>query len=172
MNPNEPIDEDIELVSKTKLKQDAADLVDLGKAIAALSASQLEAMQLDEELSAAIHQVRKLTRGPALKRQFKYIGKLLRDRDAEPLRSALSRQLEQDRFATARLHQLEQWRDRLISEGDSALSEFLNEYPQADRQHLRQLIRQAAAEQAANKPPAAARKLFKYLRGLIEQTAE
>ena len=172
MNPNDTIDEEIELVSKTRLKQDAADLVDLGKAIAALSASQLEAMSLDEELSAAIQQVRKLTRGPALKRQFKFIGKLLRDRDAEPLRSALSRQLEQDRFATARLHQLEQWRDRLIEEGDTAMSEYLAEYPNADRQYLRQLIRQAQKELAGSKPPASARKLFKYLRGLIEQSVE
>ena len=33
------------------------------------------------------------------------------------------------------MHQTEKWRDRLIDEGDDALTEFLNEHPDADRQH-------------------------------------
>jgi ribosome-associated protein len=57
-----------------------------------------------------------------------------------------------------------QWRDRLISEGDQAISDLLMEIPDLDRQHLRQLIRQAKKEASQNKPPAASRKIFKYLR--------
>lgn len=163
MKPDEWTEPEAE-VSKTQLKREAAELVDLGKAIAALSDSQLEAMPLETVLRSAIQDVRKMHKGPAIKRQFKYIGKLLREAEVEDLRQALDRQLQQDRFATARLHQLEQWRDRLIAEGDSALSDFVAEYPDADRQKLRQLIRQAQKELVDNKPPAAARKLFKCLR--------
>lgn len=167
MKPDEWTEPEAE-VSKTQLKREAAELVDLGKAIAALSDSQLKAMPLETGLRSAIQDVRKMHKGPAIKRQFKYIGKLLREQDVEVLREALDRQLQQDRFATARLHQLEQWRDRLIAEGDSALSDFVSEYPQADRQHLRQMIRIAVKEQSQGKPPASARKLFKYLREQIK----
>ena len=38
------------------------------------------------------------------------------------------------------------------------------ESPEIDRQHLRQLVRQAHKEAAENKPPAASRKIFAYLR--------
>ena len=67
-----------------------------------------------------------------------------------------------------RFHALERWRDRLIAGGDAALEDFIGQYPDADRQHLRGLIRHAQHEAAHNKPPAAARKVFKYIRELDE----
>ncbi len=64
----------------------------------------------------------------------------------------------------ARFHTLERWRDRLV-EGDSeGFGAFLDEYPAADRQHLRQLIQAVQRERHKEQPPAAYRKLFKYLR--------
>jgi len=66
-------------------------------------------------------------------------------------------------------HRLEAWRDRLLAEGDAALPELLAEFPGADRQQLRQLIRNAHRERAAQKPPRAARLLFRYLRELAAQ---
>ena len=44
-------------------------------------------------------------------------------------------------------------------------------YPEADRQQLRSLVRNAQKEKAANKPPKAYRQIFQYLRDLAE-TAE
>ena len=67
-----------------------------------------------------------------------------------------------------RFHNLERWRDRLIAGDDSTLESFVADYPDADRQHLRSLIRHAQHEAAHNKPPAAARKVFKYIRDLDE----
>ena len=67
-----------------------------------------------------------------------------------------------------RFHNLERLRDRLVSEGDACLEQFLEEFPEADRQHLRGLIRQAQHEEKSNKPPASARKIFKYIRDLDE----
>jgi ribosome-associated protein len=40
----------------------------------------------------------------------------------------------------------------------------VTKYPKGDRQHIRQLIMQAVKEKNANKPPASARKLFRYLK--------
>ncbi len=53
----------------------------------------------------------------------------------------------------ARLHRLEQWRERLITEGDSALNELMSQFHELDRQKLRQLIRTANKERELNKPP-------------------
>src|SRR4029078_1341953 len=61
------------------------------------------------------------------------------------------------------------WRERLIADGDAALSELLAEHPQADRQHLRQLVRNAIDERNRNKPPHAFRELFRELRELIDE---
>jgi ribosome-associated protein len=46
------------------------------------------------------------------------------------------------------------------------MEKVLTEYPDADRQHLRQLITAAVKERELQQPPAAARKLFRYLRDL------
>lgn len=43
--------------------------------------------------------------------------------------------------------------DRLIHEGEAALSTFLSENPDVDRQYLRQLIRQAKKEQQKTNRP-------------------
>ena len=50
------------------------------------------------------------------------------------------------------LHKLEILRDELIVKGDAALTDLLNEYPSADRQQLRNLIRAAQKEKEQNKP--------------------
>jgi len=153
--------------NKTQVKREVDALLGLGKSIADLSKSQFEAIELPDVFRLAIIEVRKLSKGGAIKRQFKYIGKLLRDMpedEVEDLFHGLDRQLDKDRAASARLHSLEQWRDRLATEGDAALSDFLADFPEADRQHLRQLQRKAKQELERAKPPAAARKIFQYIK--------
>ncbi len=51
---------------------------------------------------------------------------------------------------------------------DVKINEAILEFPQLDRQLVRQLIREANKEQKENKPPAASRKLFKYLKQEME----
>ena len=70
------------------------------------------------------------------------------------------------------LHRVEAWRDRLIADGDAALSDLLVEFPGADRQHLRQLARNAVEERNRNKPPHAFRELFRELRELLLQPGD
>ena len=100
----------------------------------------------------------------ARKRQQQYIGKLMRDIDPEPIRQYLEQQRLDTRRQARIQHQLEDWRDRMIAEGDAAIDAYLTEQPIADRQCLRQLVRQARKEQAGNKPPKSSRALFRYLR--------
>ena len=63
----------------------------------------------------------------------------------------------------------EEEEDVWIDEGDDAISLVLELYPQADRQQLRSLIRNAKKEKATNKPPKSARQIFQYLRELSEE---
>jgi len=160
----------VERTNKTQEKHKLDDLMSLGKSIADLSKEQFESIQLSDSFRQAILEARRLSKGGAIKRQFKYVGKLLREmpeEEVDALSYGLDRQLNKDRAASARLHGLEQWRDRLVTEGDVALSDFLVEHPDADRQHLRQLQRKAKQELEREKPPAAARKIFQYIKELV-----
>ena len=65
------------------------------------------------------------------------------------------------------MHRVEEWRERLLEDGDDALAGFIALHPSADRQHVRQLVRNALAERKANKPPHASRELFRALRELL-----
>ena len=44
-----------------------------------------------------------------------------------------------DQVSKAKFHQVERWRDKLIAEGDAALKDLLEKFPDAESQHLRQL---------------------------------
>jgi ribosome-associated protein len=165
-------DDEIDIVSKSQIKREMQALQDLGKQLTDLNDSQLGKLPLGDKLLAAIEESRNIKQHIARKRHLKFIGKLLREEDEEAIRNGLDILLNQDKAATARFHRMEQWRDRLIGEGDGVLAEFINEYPGADRQQLRQLIRNAQKEAAANKPPKSFRQLFKLIRELMEQESQ
>ncbi|MFM2004470.1 MAG: hypothetical protein RLZZ09_125, partial [Pseudomonadota bacterium] len=56
--------------------------------------------------------------------------------------------------------------------GDAAINQFVGDYPEAERQKLRQWVRDALHEREAEKPPRAARLLFRYLREILETGQE
>ena len=143
-------------------------LQDLGAELVALNEQQLETMRLPETLLAAVQEARRLSKHEAKRRQMQYIGRLMRDIDAAPIRDRLEKWLGQGREHTAQLHTLERWRDALLA-ADPALARFLQEYPGADSQQLRTLIRNARREQNASLPPKSYRELFRILRETITQ---
>jgi ribosome-associated protein len=155
-----------ELTSKTRKKKDMLALQDLGVQLVDLNEQQLEAMRLPESLHAAVQEARHLTKHEARRRQMQYIGRLMRDIDAAPIRDRLEEWQGQGREHTAQLHTLERWREELLA-GDPALARFLREYPGADSQKLRSLIRNARREQSAALPPRSQRELFRVLREMI-----
>ena len=171
MGKNHQHDEDggeVILVSKSQLKREAHALFDLGKELVGLPPAQFNRLELPEDLRQAIEEGRRITANIARKRQLQHIGKLLRNLDAEPLIRQLARVRGQANEAKAEFHRLERWRDRLIDEGDTALTEFIDRFPHADRQQLRQLARNARQERKANKPPRHGRALFRAIRDLAE----
>ncbi len=167
---NAPFDDEEEFVSKSQLKREAHALKDLGDELSNLKPEQLAAIPMEDNLREAIEETRRLKARnvrSGLKRQLQYLGKLMRRAEVEPIEEALARIQGNHAEEKALLHRSERWRDRLIEEGDGALGELLDEYPQADRQHLRQLIRNAQREQKAGKPPKSAREIFREIRDLV-----
>jgi len=153
-----------EFVSKTKKKQLVQELQVLGAALVALAPAQLAAIDLPEELLAAVREAQSITSHEARRRQLQYIGKLMRRIDPEPVRAALAAIAGQSAAARARQKRLEHWRERLIAD-DVALTEFASAHAGADLQALRALIRNARREIAESRPPRAQRDLFRFLRG-------
>lgn len=159
---------DEELVSKSQRKREADAVQQLGKDLLALSHDDQKSIELPESLSSALDEARRIKKNSALKRQLQYIGKLMRHIDIEPIHEQYKKLVNHYGKDIKELHRLENWRDRLLAEGDKALEDLLNEVPNADRQHLRQLIRQSAKESKLKKPPKSAREIFKYLKSLFE----
>ena len=87
--------------------------------------------------------------------------------DVEPIREALAKIENKHNQQQAMLHKLEKVRDELVEKGDAALTNLLNDYPKADRQQLRNLIRAAQKEQAQNKPSKAYREIYQILKTLM-----
>ncbi len=99
----------------------------------------------------------------ARRRQIQYIGRLMREVDAEPIRERLAAIEGYSAQATAQHRRLEAWRERLLAD-DEALTEFAAAFPGADLQALRALLRNAKKEAKDGKPPRAYREVFRFLK--------
>ncbi|WP_435634440.1 ribosome biogenesis factor YjgA [Pseudomonas solani] len=154
--------------SKTQVKKELHALQDLGERLTTLKPDVLAKLPLTDALQKALLEAPRHKAHIARKRHLQYIGKLMREQDIEAIVTLVDQLDASTRQYNERFHNLERWRDRLIGGDDSTLESFVAEYPETDRQHLRSLIRHAQHEAARNKPPAAARKVFKYIRNLDE----
>lgn len=167
-NKEAPDWEQEEFDSRSDIKRAAQAVTDLGEKITQMSEDQIKKLGLPQHFTEAVLLYKKIGKGPALKRQKAYLGKILRQ--DEPLIVEIKDKLAaielKEKQQNAHFHRLEQWRDRLVEEGDAALNEFLSRYPQADRQQLRQWIRNAQKEQQQDKPPKSSREIFQYLKSL------
>ncbi|ARP37169.1 ribosome biogenesis factor YjgA [Vibrio syngnathi] len=162
--PWEP-EEEIIWVSKTEMKTDMDALQKLGEELVDLKPSVLDKFPLSEDLAQAIKDAQRF-KNEAKRRQLQYIGKVMRSVDPEPIQAALDKIRNKHSQATVELHKLEQLRDRVVAEGDAAISDVMEMYPEADRQRLRQLARQANKEKVANKPAKSSREIFQILKEL------
>jgi len=157
--------------SKTRQKKRMLALQDLGAELVALNEDQLASMALPDNLREAIAAAKRITPFEARRRQLQYIGKLMRGIDPEPIRARLEVWKASSREHSARLHRIERWRERLLSE-ESALAEFIANHSRADAQQLRALVRNARRERAENKPPRNYRALFQLILATLEQNRE
>ncbi|HEY0310570.1 MAG TPA: ribosome biogenesis factor YjgA [Luteimonas sp.] len=156
--------------SRSEQRRAALDVLALGERLASLAPAQLAKLPVPEALLPHIAETRRMASHGARKRQLGFLAKQMRREDPEALdaiRDALDAGGEAARRETALLHRAEAAREQLLEGGDDALATFLEAHPGADRQRLRQLLRNAAEEHARGKPPRAYRELFRELRELM-----
>lgn len=160
-----------EWISKTRKKKQMDELQDLGVQLTELSSETLKKIQLPEDLYEAIKEYKKISSNGASKRQRQYIGRLMREIDAVPIREFLAKLKGENQAHNAFLQRVEQARARLL-EDDGALTTFMNDYPHADVSELRTLIRNARKEAEQQKPPRNFRALYQVLRSVMETQPE
>lgn len=162
-DPSDNVDDETDYISRTEKKHEAEDLQKLGGKLVKLSDAVLNDMHLPEELHDAVKFAQTIRSHGAIKRQMQYIGTLMRRIDPAPIQEAID-QIEQGSYnKAAAFKEIETWRDELIRGNKTLIEEILRECPDADRQQLTQLVRNAVKEKALNKPPKAYRILFRYL---------
>lgn len=154
--------------SKSQLKRDMIDLQKIGETLVNLSDHELAKIPLPESLFEAIKFAQSLKSHESIRRQLQYIGKLMREVDQEQIKTALKNLKMNAEANTRQFHQIEQWREQLITVGDDALKQFIETYPNTDTQHLRQLIRNAKHDRSNNKNTGSEKKLFQYIREIMQ----
>lgn len=152
----------MDTISKTQRKRDVEALQTLGEELVALSHQRLRQLALPERLFDAIGEAQRIKAHEGRRRQLQYIGRLMREVDAEPIAAQLE-QWRQPGRAEARLHQqAETWRAQLLGEA-GALESLRAKYPSVDSARVAELVAQTRWESAQGKPPKAARALFRLL---------
>ena len=156
--------------SRSQNRREALEVLALGETLVELTPAQLARLPIPEGLLEHIEYTKRITSHGARKRQLAFLAKQMRreeDETLDAIRNALDANSETSRREVAIMHRMERWRERLLAEGDVALGELLDEHPEADRQALRTLVRNALAEKAKNKPPRAYREIYQVLRELM-----
>ncbi|MBI9089699.1 MAG: DUF615 domain-containing protein [Desulfobacterium sp.] len=159
---------DKEEKSRTKAKHAVEALQRLGEKLIEHSKEQIKSMAIPDELKREVLFAKTITRHGAKRRQLQFIGTIMRDIDPESVVTAIDRISMGRAMASSKFKKMEQLRDELIQGNQASLDSFITDHPQADRQRLRQLARNAKNEISAKKPPKSSRTLFKYIKELTE----
>ncbi|MFA5590456.1 MAG: ribosome biogenesis factor YjgA [Lysobacteraceae bacterium] len=158
--------------SRSQQRREALEVLELAERLLALGERELAAVPMPDALRDLVRDSRRITAQIARKRQLQFLAKNMRREDddvIDAIRRTLQRDRDDARREAARLHRLEAWRERLLEEGDEALAELIAQHPDADRQKLRQLVRNARLEREKQRPPHAFRELFRELKTLMAE---
>lgn len=179
-------DRDLESRTDRRRQQDAREtrLKALATRLVGLKSAALERLALDEELRSAIATARAIDSAPARNRQVNVVRQhlralgpavdaLLRRLDggssslptgatssassAAPAGSAASVGAPSGAAVPPGSALARGWVARLLDEGDTALAEFFEQHPSAERQPLRQAMRELVRAHATGSPAAIAR---------------
>lgn len=155
--------------SKSQKKREMAELRNLAAKLVDLPHQQIERIPYTDIVE-SIEAAKKITKGNAKKRQIQFIAKQLSKVELQPVTDIVDRLDASSAAYVRQFHRLEALREALMTNGRNALDEICVEYPQTDRQHLRQLIRNAISEREAGRGQTHFRKLFQYLKRLSDNT--
>lgn len=165
--------------SKTQRKKRMTELQKMGEDLLSLNKKQLEQIDVPEPLLGALREYQRLpNRNEAKRRQLQFIGKLMRGSDHESIRAALEKLRTPDRQEIRRGQDIELWGERLLSGGEQEVQAFIENWPRAERQTLRQLLRrysqvattaaEAAEEKSSEPAKIQRRRLLDYIKTCID----
>ena len=157
--------------SKTCIKKEMHALQKIGERLVELNPKQLAEFCLPDTLMDAIITAKQIHKHGARRRQIRFVGKLMREIDIEPIQEKLSTWSGISLQHTAWTHLVERWRNCLLKD-EHALAEFGQQYPAADLQRIRTLTRNAHKEKHSNKPLKSFRALFHELQISIPETSK
>lgn len=150
--------------SKSQKKRDAAVLKKLGVQLVTLPLEKLKRLPLDEQLFSAIVDAKNIASHGASRRQAQLIGKLLRHADYEAIEQTLMSLQQDEKAQTKTFHDAEQWREKLLTGDNEALTQFIAKHPNTDPQQLRHLIRKTQKEREKNQNLGAYTQLFRFIK--------
>ncbi len=166
MKENEEVKDDV--VSKTQIKNDAKAKRNFAKELIVLSESKLNALPLLDSTKAAINDYHKQSGNIARKRHLAYIGKCLRNDDAEAAKIMLVEenfsQFRDSVQPNKKKEELSGLIEALVERGDDKIQQLVEDNPALDRQLLRQLVRNVKNAKTATKKSAATNKLMTYFK--------
>jgi ribosome-associated protein len=154
------------VISKTELKKDSKKIQQFGRKISELTINNIEAFKFPLNIYEATIDLKNLKSNSAKKRQVQYLGKLLREIDLTDAFIIMKQLKVSSQKEIQRNNIIEGWRNKLLNNNNS-ITEFVDEYPEIDRQSLRQTISNAQKEKIKNKPPKYSRQLFKLIKDII-----
>lgn len=159
--------------SKSQLKREMTALQELGEELVAQPKDRVKRVPMPEDVREVILECQKIKDHEGRRRQMQFVGKkmrLLEEDEIAAIRKMIDSWKGASKAETAAMHALERMREKLLAD-DKALTGLKEQYPEADVQQLRTLIRNARKEQAENKPPKAYREIFQILKQLQAPSA-
>ncbi len=155
--------------SKSQRKRDMHALQELGAQLPKLPKAMWGKLALPEILQDAVKEYTRITAFEGKRRQLQLLGKLMRRLDeatVQVLKLHFSEDRERFHVETARLHELEHWRNRLIKD-DAVFTELCSKFPDIIRGDVHNLIRLSRGEPSARQA-AAQKALYQALKNMFD----
>lgn len=163
-------DDQIRPPSRTQKKKQALALQDMGTRLSEFSEDRIRSLDLSEDLTQALISVKTMKTHGARRRQFQRIGALMRDADVSAIETMLTAWAGEKERSIRLMKAVENWRDALVTGDNDVFEQLVSRFASLDRQHVLNLVRNAKKEADENRPPKAARALFRYLKSLALQS--
>jgi ribosome-associated protein len=141
--------------ARRERKESEEALMQLAKALVELPERTLSKLSLPEDVLDVIVKARKVPGGGPKNRALRLVRIVLRDGDSQAIARALRDVHEPPRKGSAAqtgavgASEASRWREKLVAGGEDALAEYVTAFPDADRRHLRQLVRNVGKAQGA-----------------------
>lgn len=150
--------------SKSQIKREIDTYRHLAKKLVELATKDINKLD-NETLVQAVLTAKKVSKGNARKRLIQHITKTIKSMDVETIQRIS--ELVTIEPEASNFHQLETWREQLLTNTAATISEISILHPQMDRQALRHLIKQTIREQETGRGDLVYyRKIFQFLKSL------